>query len=170
MGISQPRMFCLGCGYPLDGLPEPRCPECGTPFDPNDPDSFREDVGALQPLYRAANSSEAHALRDRLREEGILAAVMGESLESGHGLPITTPAVWVGTRDLDRAREVLGAFLAERSGSGAEDAGKGAWTCPGCGERIEPSFDICWNCQTARPPAPPGPPDPPPRPAPDHRE
>ncbi len=27
---------CLGCGYILDGLPEPRCPECGRGFDPND--------------------------------------------------------------------------------------------------------------------------------------
>lgn len=24
---------CLECGYPLYGLPERRCPECGTPFD-----------------------------------------------------------------------------------------------------------------------------------------
>lgn len=23
---------CLSCGYALHGLPEPRCPECGTPF------------------------------------------------------------------------------------------------------------------------------------------
>jgi len=26
---------CLKCGYNLRGLPEPRCPECGTPFDPS---------------------------------------------------------------------------------------------------------------------------------------
>ncbi len=25
---------CLSCGYLLHGLPEPRCPECGQPFDP----------------------------------------------------------------------------------------------------------------------------------------
>jgi hypothetical protein len=25
---------CLGCGYLLYGLPEPRCPECGRAFDP----------------------------------------------------------------------------------------------------------------------------------------
>ena len=24
---------CGKCGYILTGLPEPRCPECGTPFD-----------------------------------------------------------------------------------------------------------------------------------------
>jgi hypothetical protein len=26
--------FCVQCGYFLRGLIEPRCPECGTPFDP----------------------------------------------------------------------------------------------------------------------------------------
>lgn len=26
---------CVGCGYPLTGLPEPRCPECGRPADPS---------------------------------------------------------------------------------------------------------------------------------------
>jgi hypothetical protein len=25
---------CQTCDYPLIGLPSPRCPECGTPFDP----------------------------------------------------------------------------------------------------------------------------------------
>jgi hypothetical protein len=27
---------CLHCGYPLRGLPENRCPECGTAFDPKE--------------------------------------------------------------------------------------------------------------------------------------
>lgn len=27
---------CRKCGYSLYGLPQPRCPECGTPFDPTD--------------------------------------------------------------------------------------------------------------------------------------
>jgi hypothetical protein len=26
--------ICQNCGYDIRGLPEPRCPECGTPFDP----------------------------------------------------------------------------------------------------------------------------------------
>src|SRR6187402_2906557 len=28
---------CRTCDYSLIRLTEPRCPECGTPFDPNDP-------------------------------------------------------------------------------------------------------------------------------------
>ena len=27
------RELCVGCGYNLHGLTEPRCPECGTPFE-----------------------------------------------------------------------------------------------------------------------------------------
>jgi hypothetical protein len=149
--INEPRIFCLECGYPLDGLPEPRCPECGAAFDPNDPDTYREDVGSLLNLYRAQGTPEAHALRDRLNEAGIPAAVMGESLHHGHGLPITTPTVWVGERYLEKARSVLAEFIAQRRHAAAEPAEDACWTCPGCGERIEDQFDVCWNCQAARP-------------------
>lgn len=41
MSVGVPdNAICLECGYALRGLPEPRCPECGLAFDPNDPDSF----------------------------------------------------------------------------------------------------------------------------------
>jgi hypothetical protein len=33
-------MWCKKCGYPLDGLSEKRCPECGRGFDPDDKESF----------------------------------------------------------------------------------------------------------------------------------
>ncbi len=29
--------WCSECGYRLDWLPQPRCPECGRAFDPDDP-------------------------------------------------------------------------------------------------------------------------------------
>lgn len=34
------RMLCRQCGYVLNGLPEPRCPECGAKFDPADAKTF----------------------------------------------------------------------------------------------------------------------------------
>lgn len=33
---DQPSIYCRKCRYVLDGLPENRCPECGTAFDPED--------------------------------------------------------------------------------------------------------------------------------------
>jgi hypothetical protein len=32
---------CLGCGYIIDHLPEPRCPECGREFDPNEAATYQ---------------------------------------------------------------------------------------------------------------------------------
>jgi hypothetical protein len=34
---APPAGLCWECGYPLQGLPTPRCPECGRSFDPVDP-------------------------------------------------------------------------------------------------------------------------------------
>ena len=39
MSAPEPKR-CLGCGYILEYLPEPRCPECGRGFDPDDPDTY----------------------------------------------------------------------------------------------------------------------------------
>ncbi len=36
---TPPRQY-LGCGYVIDHLPEPRCPECGREFDLNCPETF----------------------------------------------------------------------------------------------------------------------------------
>ena len=38
---EHPEATCLGCDYPLTGLTENRCPECGRVFDPRDPDTMR---------------------------------------------------------------------------------------------------------------------------------
>jgi hypothetical protein len=40
--VTDPTMHCLECGYPLDGLLEHRCPECGRKFDPADPRTFAD--------------------------------------------------------------------------------------------------------------------------------
>lgn len=42
---SQLQRFCRHCGYSLAHLPEQRCPECGTPFDPGDPKTYRRGSG-----------------------------------------------------------------------------------------------------------------------------
>jgi hypothetical protein len=45
---SRPTMWCKECGYALDGLSEPRFPECGREFDPSDPSTFSDTP--LEPL------------------------------------------------------------------------------------------------------------------------
>jgi hypothetical protein len=45
--VAAPTMYCLGCGYVLDGLPGNRCPECGREFDP----SIAKTFGPRPPLH-----------------------------------------------------------------------------------------------------------------------
>jgi len=51
---ATPNKRCLGCGYILDGLPEPRCPECGGAFDPDDPATYLCDQGDGRKYLAAA--------------------------------------------------------------------------------------------------------------------
>ena len=41
--------LCLGCNYPLRGLPEARCPECGRTFDPSN--SWTMNTGRPMPAW-----------------------------------------------------------------------------------------------------------------------
>jgi hypothetical protein len=47
---------CLKCGYILDNLPEPRCPECGEAFDLERPETFdyRPNWPSARPFLVAA--------------------------------------------------------------------------------------------------------------------
>ena len=47
---AESAAWCRRCAYPLDGLPSSRCPECGTPFDLDDPSTF-----ATRPAHRGTN-------------------------------------------------------------------------------------------------------------------
>jgi len=53
-------MRCLSCEYPLKGLVEHRCPECGREFDPNDPKTF--DDGQRARLYGRWRRAEVAAI------------------------------------------------------------------------------------------------------------
>jgi hypothetical protein len=53
---------CLTCGYILDHLPAPRCPECGREFDPADAATFRVGGDRLPLIPLAAFALGAVAL------------------------------------------------------------------------------------------------------------
>jgi len=42
--VSNLSLYCKSCKYQLIGITSRRCPECGRPFDPNDPSTFRESL------------------------------------------------------------------------------------------------------------------------------
>ena len=55
--IAGPTMYCRGCGYVLDGLSDPRCPECGRSFDLADRRTYRTRPRKwwLRPLWRVGS-------------------------------------------------------------------------------------------------------------------
>ena len=47
---QQPDKYCQNCFYALVGLPESRCPECGRPFDPDNPRTYSRQPKATKPV------------------------------------------------------------------------------------------------------------------------
>jgi hypothetical protein len=57
-----------------------------------------------------------------------------------------TPELWI--EDDSRLDEVL---QIKKSWQSPLPAAGAAWTCPKCGEKLEPQFTSCWKCGMARP-------------------
>ena len=102
----------------------------------------------MRRLYEAADRFEAQRLVDFLREHHIPAVVLGDFLSGAAGeLPATIfPNVWV-VEDTHwfRATSLLEAFQEP------PEADAGEWRCPHCGETVEGTFEVCWNCARQRP-------------------
>lgn len=97
-------------------------------------------------LTTAENPIEAGFLRGLVEAAGIEVQVRSMELWTAaveiYYSEGARPSLWVPERNLQAARRVL----QQRGAS----AGQGAWTCPGCGERLEGQFTACWHCGTAR--------------------
>lgn len=108
---------------------------------------------ALKRLISARNDFEAHHLRVVLEAAGVRAVVIGEQLGQARGeLPLSlasSPCVWVDEAAFEQAEAVLAEARAEEARVDLADA----WTCPACGESVEPTFDQCWKCMQPRPEA-----------------
>ncbi|SRR5690554_4317334 len=129
---------CLGCGYVLDGLESTQCPECGTSFDHSDPATFRR---ILQNPMRIARLSigEASAAALALNRMGIPVQAEPESGRIIGHIDLPQGSLWVNREDEERARVVLNELVHRRET-------RESWTCPNCGEVLEPQFEACWNC------------------------
>jgi len=101
----------------------------------------------MKRVYTAESIVQVTHVRNLLSAEGIRSELRNDRLAGVIGeIPFleTWPELWVGELDYERARELV---EQELHGPGLEEP---AWTCPGCGERIEGQFTECWNCGRER--------------------
>lgn len=95
----------------------------------------------MRRVFSSFDLVAVHHARNLLEAEGIGAVVRNERLASAMGeLP---PAecqaeVWV--------MDAADALRAERLLREGRPAAGPAWSCPACGERLEPQFAQCWRC------------------------
>ena len=107
-------------------------------------------------VYSARDEMQAEFLAQVLRSHGIETTTAGGALTTLAGyLPATygDVRVLVDAADAGRARAVGEDFEDARKSRRTTWKRSGGWTCPQCGELVEPQFTDCWNCQTPRPPA-----------------
>jgi hypothetical protein len=109
----------------------------------------------MKQVYSARNEVDAQLVKGFLDERGIESVVQGAGLQNILGsipmTPDTLPSIWVREEDLDRALDAIAGFKAD-----AVPAQPVAdpWTCPKCGEQIEPQFQHSVNCGASKPPVP----------------
>ena len=102
----------------------------------------------MKRVYSAPSPLLVGHMRNILQTAGIRCFIRTEGLIGGAGeLPPTLvwPELWV-ERSIDHERAerlIEEAMTAPEPGSD--------WTCPACGEQLEPQFDACWSCGRERP-------------------
>lgn len=97
----------------------------------------------MRKVYTAESIVEIAHLRNLLESEGIACVVRNDRLAGALGeIPFVEcwPELWVrNAGEVLRARGLIDEAL--RPATAAAE-----WTCPACGERIEPQFAQCWRC------------------------
>ncbi len=85
--------------------------------------------------WHIRNVLETHDIKSVLKNEGLY-SIAGE-------VPVNEcmPEVWVSTRDLQRAQEIIRSIESDDEPEGPD------WVCKDCGETVAASFQLCWNCQ-----------------------
>jgi hypothetical protein len=101
-------------------------------------------------VYSSPDPAKVHFVANLIQAEDIPAVVTGESLSAIQGaVGVTQSEVSVHEENRERAEAIVARFL--RAGARPASPPSDGWTCPNCGEVIEPQFTDCWNCQTRRP-------------------
>lgn len=100
-------------------------------------------------IFSSPNLVEVSELKDMLDAAGIDCYIANEAaakLTGGIPMSETMPELWI--EDDARLEE---AMQIKQSWQSPPPVNAPPWTCPKCGETIEPQFTSCWKCGTAKP-------------------
>jgi hypothetical protein len=107
----------------------------------------------MKRVFEALNLREGALLATFLEDHGIKAEVRGGAHHAVRGELANIrggflPGIYVeDERDAERASALIEEYFRMLR----EPAAGSPWTCPGCGEVLEPQFLSCWKCQAAKP-------------------
>ncbi len=150
-------LSCARCAAPLAGAPTAACSFCQTPFD----------LAALRPTREWFILD--HVLCGPLSITGMQSLLAAEQVPFMPVNEQTLSELYGGQRILAHRLRVASEFFFEtlwliQRARGEFEAARAQvgrfWVCGGCGEENPGNFELCWNCQRARPepgtPAKPG--------------
>lgn len=136
-------LVCGVCGQPLAGAAERTCPSCGRAFD-----------------APASRPGKAWFVPDEVLRGYMLPQSMAALLAHEYVPYIIQEGPTHGMQPYDRLLLVASEFYfdvlwllrreAELTASRSEAGQQTDWSCPSCGEENPHSFEVCWNCNTAR--------------------
>ena len=99
----------------------------------------------MHKVYSHFNPAMVQLVKNELEHRGIEAVVQGEHLAAVVGGGASAEAwheLWVLDEErLSEAAEIVGEVIEDDTEETAEP-----WTCPRCGEEVEGTFAVCWNC------------------------
>ena len=100
----------------------------------------------MRKVYSSQDVNLVHFARSVLDANKIDSVILREQLTGAVGglAPLDTwPELWVHDADeVEQARQLITVAMKK------SEPQHTSWICPGCGEKIEPQFTQCWQCDT----------------------
>jgi hypothetical protein len=100
----------------------------------------------MRKVYSSKDVNLVHFARSVLEAHQIDSVILREQLTGAVGglAPLDTwPELWVHDADeLEQASQLIAAAMK------MSETQQTAWICHACGEKIEPQFTQCWQCDT----------------------
>ena len=98
----------------------------------------------MKRIFSSPDLAAVSALKDTLEAAGIACFISNEvtsALAGGIPQGETFPELWID----DESREAEAGQIIKEWRTPQPQATP--WTCPKCGEKLEPQFTSCWNCE-----------------------